>query len=83
MPPRDSAPAGAPCWIELFTADTDAGCRFYEKLFGWSSESAGEDFGGYINFSKDDVRVAGCMRNDGTGGVPNLWSIYLAAPDAA
>ncbi len=82
MPKRDAAPLGAPCWVELFTSDTDKGRSFYGELFGWTSEDAGEEYGGYINFSKDGVRIAGCMRNHGEAGTPDLWSIYLATDDA-
>ena len=82
MPQRDVAPNGAPCWIELFTSDTDTDRAFYGELFGWTSESAGEEYGGYINFSKDGMPVAGCMHNDGQAGMPNLWSVYLATDDA-
>jgi predicted enzyme related to lactoylglutathione lyase len=82
MPKRDSAPNGAPCWVDLFTSDPDKARAFYGELFGWTSEDAGETFGNYINFSKDGVRVAGCMRNDGQAGAPDAWSIYLATDDA-
>ncbi len=82
MPKRAVAPFGAPCWIELFTSDPDKVRPFYGELFGWTSEEAGEEYGGYINFSKDGVLVAGCMRNDGQSGTPDLWSVYLATEDA-
>ena len=83
MPLRDSAPTGAPCWIELFSADTDASRAFYRGLFGWDSEAAGPEYGGYINFATaDGVRVAGCMHNDGAQGTPDGWSVYLATDDA-
>ena len=82
MPQRDSAPIGAPCWIDLFTTDPDKSRAFYGELFGWESESAGAEYGGYINFTKDGVPVAGAMQNDGTNGTPDLWSIYLASDDA-
>jgi predicted enzyme related to lactoylglutathione lyase len=78
VPKRDAAPIGAPCWIDLFTSDADAARAFYGSLFGWTAEEAGPEFGGYINFAKDEVAVAGCMRNDGQGGTPDLWTIYLA-----
>ena len=68
MPKVDTIPAGAPCWIELFTSDTDKGRAFYHELFGWTSEDAGEEYGGYVNFFKDGVQVAGCMKNDGSNG---------------
>ncbi len=82
MPLREEAPLGAPCWIELFSSDMDRARSFYGELFGWTSEDAGPDFGGYINFSRDGVRVAGGMRNDGSAGTPDGWSVYLATADA-
>lgn len=83
MPQRDSAPVGAPCWVELFTSDPVRTEPFYCSLFGWTAESAGEDYGGYVNFSKDGVRVAGCMKNDGQAAMPDVWTVYLAVDDAA
>lgn len=82
MPLRDAAPLGAPCWIELFTSDPDTTQDFYRQLFGWTCESAGEEYGGYFNFSKDGQRVAGGMGNDGSAGAPDGWSVYLATDDA-
>jgi predicted enzyme related to lactoylglutathione lyase len=79
----DRTPVGAPCWIDLFTADTDRARAFYGSLFGWTAEDTGPDFGGYINFSKDGHRVAGCMRNDGQSGTPDVWSVYLRTNDAS
>lgn len=81
MPTRDDAPNGAPCWVDLFTTDTKVARSFYGEVFGWTSEEAGEEYGGYINFSKDGVQVAGCMFNDGSSGMPSVWSVYLASAD--
>src|SRR4051812_4484075 len=82
MPHRDTAPVGAPCWVDLFTSDFDKSLAFYSELFGWTWESSGEEFGGYTNFSKDGELVAGCMRNDGSSGGTDGWSIYLASDNA-
>ncbi len=82
MPRRDSAPIGAPCWVDLYTSDPHRSTAFYGELFGWTSESAGEEYGGYINFAKDGLGVAGAMKNDGSSGAPDAWSIYLATDDA-
>lgn len=82
MPLRDDAPIGAPCWIDLYTSDPATSRSFYGDLFGWTSEEAGPEYGGYINFSKDGVGVAGGMRNDGANGMPDTWTVYLATDDA-
>ncbi|HEX4492065.1 MAG TPA: VOC family protein [Acidimicrobiia bacterium] len=81
MPHRDLAPVGAPVWVDLMTSDPDASRAFYGELFGWTSESAPEEFGGYVNFAKEDVPVAGCMKNSGEAPY-DLWSVYLASADA-
>ena len=81
MPTRDDAPIGAPCWVDLFTTDTALARSFYAEVFGWTAEDAGEEYGGYINFFKNGVTVAGCMHNDGSSGAPSMWSVYLASAD--
>jgi predicted enzyme related to lactoylglutathione lyase len=84
MPKRDEAPLGAPCWVDLMTSDPDAAYAFYGQLFGWSVVDPGPDYGGYVNFHHHGVPVAGCMRNGPEmGGMPDVWSIYLATKDAA
>ena len=80
MPTPDAAPKGAPCWFDLASSDTDKSRAFYDELFGWTSESTGEEFGGYINFQHEGANVAGCMANDGSMG-PDGWSVYLATDD--
>jgi predicted enzyme related to lactoylglutathione lyase len=82
VPQRDSTTIGAPCWIDLFTSDPQRSQDFYSRLFGWTAESAGEEYGGYINFSKDGQLIAGCMKNDGESGMPDVWSVYLSTDDA-
>jgi uncharacterized protein len=52
VPKLDQAPAGAPCWIDLMTSDPHKSRAFYGQLFGWTSEEAGEEYGGYITFSR-------------------------------
>jgi predicted enzyme related to lactoylglutathione lyase len=82
--PAPSALKGAPCWADLFSSDTDVAERFYGDLFGWTATHGDEEkYGGYITFSKGDVDVAGCMRNDGSTGNPDRWSVYLGSSDAA
>ena len=82
MPLRDAAPLGAPCWVDVFTSDPDKSREFYGRLFGWTAEAPNEEFGGYFNFSKDGILVAGGMKNDGSTGSPDAWSVHLATDNA-
>jgi predicted enzyme related to lactoylglutathione lyase len=83
MPFRDAAPDGAPCWVDLSTSDPDRARVFYGELFDWTSASAGLGYGGYVNFFRRGVPVAGCMRNPDANVLPDVWSVYLASGDAA
>lgn len=76
------APAGAPCWVDLYTSDTDAARQFYGRMFDWAAEEPAPEFGGYFNFTRNGVRVAGCMPAMEGMGIPNVWSIYFATEDA-
>ena len=82
MPRRQDAPVGAPCWIDVFTSDPDGAQAFYSELFGWEAASSGPEYRGYFNFTKDGLKVAGGMRNDGGARTPDSWSVYLATTDA-
>ena len=82
MPKRETAPIGAPVWIDLFTSDPAGSRAFYGELLGWTSTEPNADFGGYINFMSGDSLVAGAMENDGSAGVPDQWNVYLAVEDA-
>src|SRR6185312_10611745 len=46
MAKRDGSPTGAPCWIDLMSADPDKSAAFYGELFGWTAESTGDEYGG-------------------------------------
>jgi predicted enzyme related to lactoylglutathione lyase len=74
---------GEPCWIELFTPDTDAAAAFYGELFGWTAGEASEEFGGYRMFFRGDQPIAGMMPNDGSMGGPSVWTVYLETDDVS
>lgn len=82
MPTRENPPTGAPCWVDLMTSDTVRSRDFYGALFGWDAEEPNEQFGGYFNFRKDGTPIAGCMNSERAGGLPDIWSVYLAVDDA-
>lgn len=83
MPTRDTAPTGAPCWVDLMSSDTERARAFYCEVFGWTAEDPNPEFGGYFNFGKDGIRVGGCMAYQPGMGVPDVWSVYLTTDDAA
>ena len=81
--PAPTLVVGAPCWIDLYSSDTDKATEFYGKVLGWTTQSAGPEFGGYFTFLKDGKHVAGCMHNDGQQGSPDAWTVYLMTDDIA
>lgn len=81
MPTRDTAPIGAPCWVDLMTSDSQGARAFYADVFGWTAEEPSEEFGGYFMFTKDGVPVAGGMPSMPDSG-PDRWTVYLATDDA-
>lgn len=74
---------GAPIWVELYTSDPEGAQAFYGRLFGWGAEDSGPEYGGYVTFQHAGGPIAGCMRNDGTTGGVNSWSVYLESTDVA
>jgi uncharacterized protein len=81
VPVRNSAPLGAPIWIDLATSDVDRAQEFYGTVFGWTFESTGPEYGAYINAFKDGKPVAGLMRNDPQWNSPDAWTTYLHTAD--
>lgn len=83
MTQRTTAPMGAPCWIDLLTADVEASRRFYTELLGWTAEDPSPEHGGYFSFLKDGAPIAGCMgKQPGMEQAPDAWTIYLAVENA-
>lgn len=83
MTKLDAVETGNPCWADIMTSDIAATRAFYGALLGWESDEPNEEFGGYVNFTKDGARIAGAMTNQSGGAVPDLWSVYIAVTDAA
>jgi uncharacterized protein len=82
MPTRESIPVGAPCWVDLTTSDIARSRDFYCSLFGWTAEDPAPEFGGYFNFRRNGVRIAGCMSSQDGASTPDAWSVYLTTDDA-
>ena len=83
MPIRDSAPLGAPCWVDLATSDPSGAAAFYGEIFDWDVVDAGTVSGGYITCFRGGLPVAGMRQITAGSGDRDCWSTYLATPDAA
>jgi len=83
VPTRHDAPLGAPCWIDLTSSDIERAQDFYGTVFGWTFESAGPQYGGYVNAAKDGHPVAGLMANRPESQTPDNWAIYCCVLDLA
>ena len=81
MPIHQSAPLGAPCWIDLMSSDLGRAQEFYGAVFGWTFEDKGPALGGYILASKDGHQVAGMGINVPQWPFPDGWSTYFHTAD--
>jgi hypothetical protein len=83
MPARDKAPIGSPCWVDLWTSDTERSRSFYSDLFGWEAQEPSAEFGGYFMFTRNGAPIAGGMGDMGELRANNTWKVFLAVEDAA
>lgn len=72
---------GKPTWIDLATSDLDRAQQFYGTVFGWTFETSGPEYGGYVTAAKDGQVVAGLMANDPQWNSPDGWTTYLHTAD--
>ena len=72
---------GEPCWVDYASTDVPRARDFYASLFGWTADTAGEEYGGYVTFRRDGRAVAGLgpVMGDGQG---DSWLTYLLVEDA-
>jgi uncharacterized protein len=80
-PASGRCPQGAPIVIDLLTSDLERAQQFYGTVFGWTFESAGPEYGGYVNAFKDGKPVAGLMGNTPEMQSPDGWTTYLHTAD--
>lgn len=83
MTVRSNPPAGAPCWVDLWTSNVEGSRRFYADLFGWEPLAPSPEFGGYFMFTRAGVPVAGAMGDMGASKATDTWSVYFACSDMA
>lgn len=81
MPVRTAAPLGAPTWIDLTSSDLQRAQDFYGTVFGWTFQTAGPEYGGYVNAAKDGHPVAGLMASNPEWNAPDAWTTYFHTAD--
>jgi hypothetical protein len=73
-------PEGVFVWDELGTTDADGAQRFYEEVFGWTTNDMGPDYGGYRVFNRGETGIAGAMTLPDATFSPH-WQPYVAVED--
>ncbi|WP_205325392.1 VOC family protein [Glycomyces sp. YM15] len=81
-----SIPIGAPVWSDALSSDLASDVPFYERLFGWASTDAGEDFGHYTTFSipedsGPDRPVTGVMPCPPGMEASRIWNLQFRVED--
>lgn len=75
-------PPGRPCWLDLSVPDVHAVAGFYARLFGWTYDVSGPEYGHYHLAMVDGRPVAGIGQPMPGASAPTAWALYLAADDA-
>lgn len=84
--PKYEHVTGAPCWVDMTSADLASVKPFYTALFGWQYAEMGSEFGGYNIISVGDDVLGGAMQHNPEFMGPDpfsLWSLYFSTEDAA
>lgn len=82
MPVRtESWPVGTPCWADLTVPDIDAAKAFYGPVLDWEFGEGTDEYGGYVNCSRNGSLVAG-LSPMFQAGMPAAWTTYFASEDA-
>jgi predicted enzyme related to lactoylglutathione lyase len=71
---------GTLSWNELMSPDVPAAATFYNKIFGWGTNTMGEGDQQYTEFKLGDRSVGGGMKPP-MPGMPSVWGIYFATDD--
>jgi predicted enzyme related to lactoylglutathione lyase len=81
--PDLGAATGCFCWNELATNDTDAAAAFYNKVFGWTADSKGDDSPmPYSEWKLGDKSLGGMLKLDPAWGpIPPYWAVYVSGAD--
>lgn len=76
---------GAPCWVDLTSANLEAVKPFYKTLFDWDFADTGEQFGNYHIIAVGEDAVGGAMQYSPEFMGPDeisAWAVYFGTTDA-
>lgn len=68
---------GAPTWMDLMSADPEKAQAFYAKLFGWTYDISGPEFGNYAMAKLRGLYVAGMGGQPPGVEMPSTWNTYF------
>jgi predicted enzyme related to lactoylglutathione lyase len=71
---------GLPGWVEVAADDTAKAIKFYTELFGWSSQSIGDDSFEYHILMNGDKTIGG-LSGKMNPGQPSAWLTYFETDD--
>lgn len=75
-------PAGTPSWFDLTTTKPEETQRFYRRLFGWTFEDQGPEYGHYHMVCQGGHAVAGFMpASPEMAEMPSTWTVYYGSDD--
>jgi predicted enzyme related to lactoylglutathione lyase len=79
----DTSQHGVPSWFENYTTDVDRVTKFYDSLFGWTSEVMPMPGMNYTTFKLGDAPpIAGMMAiTPEMGNMPSHWMTYFTVND--
>jgi len=72
---------GTPSWVDLAIPDVEAATRFYNQIFGWTSQDLGEEAGHYNMFFRNGKMVAAANTPQSPNQPPS-WATYIATDNA-
>lgn len=76
-------PRGTPCWFDVMSPDVERSADFYARLFGWTYDASGPEFGHYHLAKVKDRAAAGVGQMQPGAEYPSAWTVYMMADDAA
>ena len=74
-------PQGVPCWLDLSVPDVKRAAEFYARVFGWTYDVSGPEYGNYHLALVDGGAAAGLGEPMGEEAPPSAWTLYFAAED--